>query len=226
VTTTDSTTSQRTTLTRRRILDAALAYLDAHGLEALSMHKLGAELGVKGMALYNHVASKHDLLDGVVELLWSEVERAAPAGGDWRQGARAFAHALRDVVYRHPNAAPLITSQQVMPAPALRLVRAHVTAATDAGEPEERAYALLRTVTTYALGSALAEVNWGLGAGCAPAVSDLLRPGIPTELAAVAEVFCGQGAPDAQFELGLDLMLRDPEPTRPARRARPPRRRG
>jgi TetR/AcrR family transcriptional regulator, tetracycline repressor protein len=221
MTTTASTSSQRTTLTRRRILDAALAYIDAHGLEALSMHKLGAELGVKGMALYNHVANKHDLLDGVVELLWAEVEHAAPAGGDWRQGVRAFAHALRDVVYRHPNAAPLLTSQQIMPASALRLVRAHITAATEAGEPEARAYALLRTITTYALGTALAEVNWGLGAGCAPAVGDLLRPGIPDDLAAVAQVFCGQGAPDAQFELGLDLMLRDPEPTQPAPPTRP-----
>jgi TetR/AcrR family transcriptional regulator, tetracycline repressor protein len=221
MTTTASTSSQRTTLTRRRILDAALAYIDAHGLEALSMHKLGAELGVKGMALYNHVANKHDLLDGVVELLWAEAERAAPAGGDWRQGVRAFAHALRDVVYRHPNAAPLLTSQQVMPAPALRLVRAHIAAAVEAGEPEARAYALLRTMTTYALGTALAEVSWGLGAACAPSVSDLLRPGIPDELAAVAQVFCGQGAPDAQFELGLDLMLRGLEPTRPAPPTRP-----
>ncbi len=220
MTTTASTSSQRTTLTRRRILDAALAYIDTHGLDALSMHKLGAALGVKGMSLYNHVANKDDLLDGVVELLWSqvesEVERAAPAEGGWRQGVRAFARALRDIVHRHPNAAPLITSQQIMPAPALRVVRAHITAATEAGEPQERAYALLRAITTYALGSALAEVSWGLGQACAPSVSDLLRPGIPDELAAVAEIFCGHGAPDAQFELGLDLMLRGLQSTQPA----------
>lgn len=82
---------------------------------ALSMHKLGAELGVKGMSLYNHIASKDDVLDGVVELLFSEVESAAPARDSWREGFRLFAHALRDVVRRHPNAAPLITSQQVIP---------------------------------------------------------------------------------------------------------------
>lgn len=212
MTSTASTSSQRTTLTRRRILDAALAYVDTHGLEALSMHKLGATLGVKGMALYNHVANKHDLLDGVVELLWSEVERDAPAGVDWRQGVRTFAHALREMVHRHPNAARLITSQQIMPAPALRLVRAHITAAVEGGEPEQRAYALLRTITRYALGSSLSEVSWGLGEGCAPSVPDLLRPGIPDELAVVAGIFCGQGAPDAEFELGLDLMLRGLEP--------------
>lgn len=210
------TTDQRIPLNRRRILGAALRYIDAHGLDALSMHKLGAELGVKGMSLYNHVANKNDVLDGVVEVLWSEVESAAPPRPDWREGTRLFAHALRDVLHRHPYAAPLITRQQVMPEPALRVVRAQIAAATDGGLPEVRAYALLRTITSYAIGSALAELSLGLGApGCAPAVSDLLRPGVPDELVGVAEVFCGQHDPDAQFELGLELMLRGIEFTQP-----------
>lgn len=202
-------TDERLPLTRQRIVEAALRYIDDRGLDALSMHKLGAELGVKAMSLYNHVASKDDLLDDVVELLFSEVESAAPATDDWREGFWLFAHALRDVVRRHPHAAPLITSQQVIAVPALRVVRAHVTAATEAGTPEEQSYALLRTITWYALGSALAEVSWGMGGpGCAAIVSDLLRPGVPDELVGVAKVYCGQSDPDAEFELGLDLMLR------------------
>jgi AcrR family transcriptional regulator len=172
------------------------------------------------MYLYNHVASKDDLLDGVVELLWSEVESAALARDEWREGLRLFAHALRDIVRRHPNAAPLITSQQVMPVPALRVVQAHIAAATNGGTPEGQAYALLRTITWYALGSALVEVSWGFaGPGCAPVVSDLLRPGVPDELVGVAEICCGQSNPDAEFELGLDLMLRaieSPHPSSPA----------
>lgn len=203
------TTGQRAPLSRRRVLEAALRYIDGHGLDALSMHKLGADLGVKGMSLYNHVANKHDLLDGVVEVLWLEVESAVSTQPGWRASVRSYAHALRDVVRRHPNAAPLITSQQVMPEPALRAVQAQVTAATNDGIREDRSYALLRTITSYALGSAFADVSWGLGQpGCAPAVSDLLRPGVPDELVGVAEIFCGQSDLDAQFELGLDLMLR------------------
>lgn len=217
MTTAVQTADERIPLTRQRIVEAALRYIDDRGLEALSMHKLGAELGVKGMSLYNHVASKDDLLDGVVELLWSEVESAAPPRGDWREGFRLFAHALRDVVRRHPYAAPLITSQQVMPVPALRIVQSHIATATDGGTPEAQAYALLRTITSYALGSALAEVSWGMGgAGCAPMVSDLLRPGVPDGLVGVAEVYCGQSDPDAQFELGLDLMLHGIENTQPS----------
>ncbi|SFB62777.1 hypothetical protein SAMN05216266_13159 [Amycolatopsis marina] len=76
--------------------------------------------------------------------------------------------------------------------------------------PEASAYASLRTVTSYALGAALNEVAWGSGQeGCRPtAIGDLLRPDVPPELAEVAEVFCGQSDPGAQFDLGLGLMLR------------------
>jgi TetR/AcrR family transcriptional regulator, tetracycline repressor protein len=214
-TTDRATTGPRTPLSRRRILEAALGYIDAHGLDALSMHKLGAALGVKGMSLYNHVANKHDLLDGVVELLWSQVEQAAPAtpDADWRDGFRAYASALREVALRHPNAAPLIVGQLIMPTPALRLVQAHTAAAATRGVAQAQAHALLRTLTSHALGSALAEINWSCGRpGCRPPVSDLLRPGTPQELAGLAEVFCGGYDPDEQFQLGLDLMLRATDP--------------
>lgn len=205
-------TNQRTPLNRRRILEAALRYIDEHGLDALSMHKLGAELGVKGMSLYKHVANKDDVLDGVVDMLWSEVAAAVLVTEDWCDAFRSFAHALRDVVRRHPNAAPMMISQQVIPAPALRLVQAQTAAAVRRGLTETYAHALLRTITSYALGSAYVEVSWAMGGpGCSPSVSDLLRPGIPDDLAAVAHTFCGQSDPDAQFTLGLDLMLRSPE---------------
>ncbi|NEE02609.1 TetR/AcrR family transcriptional regulator [Phytoactinopolyspora halotolerans] len=212
-TTSASTTDTRTPLSRERILHAALDYIDQHGLEALSMHKLGAALGVKGMSLYNHVANKDDVLDGVVDVLWAEVENEAPPDADWRAGYRRFAHALRDTMHRHPKAAALIGSRQVMPEPALRCVQAHIAAAVDGGLAEERAYALLRTINSYALGYAFALLSWGLGGpGCAPSISHLLRPGTSDELAGVAEVFCGQSDPDAEFELGLSLMLASTEP--------------
>jgi AcrR family transcriptional regulator len=196
-------------LSRHQILETALKYIDAHGPEALSMHKLGAELGVKGMSLYNHVANKGDVLDGVVEVLWSQVETAAPAEGDACEALRSLARAIRMVMLRHSNAAPLIISRQVMPEPALRIVQSHQHALAADATTGVDAYAILRTITSYAMGTALAQIGWGSGGiGCAPAVSDLLRPGTPDELAAVAEVFCGQSDYDAQFELGLDLMLR------------------
>lgn len=207
-TTVATATSTRTPLTRRLILDAALAYIDEHGLAALSMHKLGAILGVKAMSLYNHVTNKDDVYDGVIDLLWSEIETAAPVTDDWRAGARGLAHAIRAAVQRHPNAAPLITSRPFMPTPALRVVHDHIAAAVGSGITKQHAYDVLRTLTTYALGSAFAELSWGMAGTCRPDVSQMLRPGTPDELAAVADVFCGQSDPDAMFELGVELMLR------------------
>lgn len=211
MTTTEQTaTGQRAPLTRERIVRAALHYIDSYQLGELSMHKLGAELGVKAMSLYKYVANKDDLLDGVVEQLWIEVEDAARADTDWHKGYRSFARALRAMIHRHPNAAALTISHGSMPTPALRCIQAHITAATGSGVPEERAYAWLRTITSYALGTAFNDVAWRSGHDVcsAPSVAELLPPDVAPELAAVADIFCGQSDPDAQFELGLDLMLR------------------
>lgn len=190
-------------------MQRALAHIDEHGLAGLSMRKLGTVLEVKGMSLYHHVANKDDLLDGVVELLWEEVEAAARPAADWPDALRTLARALRAVVRGHPNAAPLIFSQQVMPQAALRIVQAHERMLVDAGFEDARAYDLLRTLWSYAFGSAFAENTWDRpDPGCAVEVRELLRPGTPAALVAVADVFCGQSDSDAQFELGLDLMLR------------------
>jgi TetR/AcrR family tetracycline transcriptional repressor len=201
--------ARRTSLTRARIVERALRLIDESGLGALSMHKLGAALDVQGMSLYHHVANKEDLLDGVVEGLWEEIEAAAEPASAWRNGVYSLAHAVRDVVRRHPRAASLIFSQQVMPEAALRVVQAHVRALVAAGFEEAPAYDLLRTIWSYAFGSAFAEITWDTSdTVCAVDVRKLLRRGIPDDLAAVAEVFCGQSDADAQFNLGLDLMLR------------------
>lgn len=190
-------------------MQRALGLIDENGLDALSMHKLGAALDVKGMSLYHHVANKRDLLDGVVEAVWEEIEAAAPVLPDWRAGLRSVANAVRNTVRRHPRAATLIFSQQLMPEPALRVVRTHVAALVAAGFAEQRAYDLLRTIWSYAFGSGFAEVTWDTAdPACSVDVRRLLRPGTPEDLAAVADVFCGQSDANAQFELGLDLMLR------------------
>lgn len=200
----------RVPLSRDRIVRAALGYIDEHGLDALSMHKLGAALDVKGMSLYNHVTNKDDVLDGVVELLWTEVEQTALATGNRQDAVRSIAHAMRDMVRRHPNATPLLAGQSYMPPAALRVVQDHAAALVRSGMAQQHAYALLRTIASYALGSAFNEVSWSGGdpACGTPRVADLLRPGTPDDLAAVAEIFCGQADYDDQFQLGLDLMLR------------------
>jgi len=104
-------TSTRSPLTRERVLRTALAMVDKGGLEALSMRKLAAELGVEAMSLYNHVANKEDLIDGMIDLVFGEIE-LPPSDGDWKTAMRRRAISLRDVLLRHRWAIGLMESRR------------------------------------------------------------------------------------------------------------------
>lgn len=93
-------TAERGRLNRERVLTAAVAYTDEHGLDAISMRRLAAELGVVPMALYKHVADKEALLDGMADLVLTELGPIADAG-DWRSTLRARILAARELLARH-----------------------------------------------------------------------------------------------------------------------------
>src|SRR5947209_12607310 len=107
---------RRVPLSRERVLDAALRLVDQSGIESLSMRKLGQALGVEAMSLYNHVANKNDLLDGIVDLVLSEFELPS-AEEDWEAAIRKCAISAHDALVRHPWACNLImSSPSVRPA--------------------------------------------------------------------------------------------------------------
>src|SRR5215218_10174227 len=87
----------RTRLTRERVLRAAVELADPDGVAELSMRKLGQQLGVEAMSLYNHVANKDDLLDGMVDLVFSEIG-VPPDDADWKLAMRERAVAARAVL--------------------------------------------------------------------------------------------------------------------------------
>jgi AcrR family transcriptional regulator len=93
-------TKRRTPLNRERVLRAAVALADQGGFESLTMRKLAKELGVEAMSLYNHVANKDDLLDGMVDLVFAEIEPPS-SDGDWKAAMRARAVSTRDALNRH-----------------------------------------------------------------------------------------------------------------------------
>jgi AcrR family transcriptional regulator len=102
-------------LSRERVLNAAMALADESGIESLSMRKLADELGVKAMSLYNHVANKDDLLDGIVDAAWGEI--VAPSGeADWKTGIREIAISAHETMLRHPWASGLWMRQRPGPA--------------------------------------------------------------------------------------------------------------
>ena len=103
-------TVRRTPLTRERVLRAAVRLADKHGLEALSMRRLAATLRVEAMSLYNHVANKDDVLDGIVDLVIGEITLPTP-GGDWKAAMRTRATSAHTVLLAHPWAALLVVSR-------------------------------------------------------------------------------------------------------------------
>jgi AcrR family transcriptional regulator len=101
-------TRQRAPLSRERVLEAALRLADQGGFESLSMRRLGEELGVQAMSLYNHVASKNDIRDGIVELVMREIEvPVAATAADWKAAVRRSAISAHDAFVRHPWACSL-----------------------------------------------------------------------------------------------------------------------
>jgi len=208
----------RPRLTRDKVLRAALEFVDANGLAALSMHKLGAELGVQGMSLYSHVASKDALLDGIVEAMTAEAEMPPADGTDWRDALRHLAREIRGIILRHPAAAPLLVSRPVMPTRRLEQVDAYTRLLMQAGFTEDRAMDVLRTVVVYAHGYALVEACFTACAGCGPwpedelgqmrRVTQMVPRNAPDHLLRLAMLFCGRCNMDDQFTLGIELMIR------------------
>jgi AcrR family transcriptional regulator len=93
-------TKRRAPLTRERVLRAAIDLADRGGFESLTMRRLAKELGVEAMSLYNHVANKDDLLDGMVDLVFAEIE-PPPTRGDWKAAMRKRAVSTREALARH-----------------------------------------------------------------------------------------------------------------------------
>jgi AcrR family transcriptional regulator len=114
---TDTVRSERRVpLTRERVLQTAVDRADHGGLEALTMRKLGQELGVEAMALYHHFANKDDLVDGMVDIVFGEIDLPA-TGADWKTAMRQRAISVRDALARHRWAIGLMESRR-SPGPA------------------------------------------------------------------------------------------------------------
>ena len=113
------TSEGRTPLTRDRVMAAAVALADREGLDAVSMRKLGAELGVEAMSLYNHVENKDDVLSGMVDLVISEIDLTPPAG-DWRTAMRTRILDARSVMLRHKWAPKALETRAAISPPLMR----------------------------------------------------------------------------------------------------------
>jgi AcrR family transcriptional regulator len=155
---TDPNPAPRIPLTRQRVLGAAVDLADRGGVGSLSMRKLAQELGVEAMSLYHHVANKNDVLDGIVDVVFSEIE--LPSGeADWKAAMRQRAISVRQALLRHPWATGLMESRST-PGPAtLRHHDAVLGILRTAGFSVELAAHAFSLLDSYVYGFALQEAN-------------------------------------------------------------------
>lgn len=102
--------TRRQPLSRERVLEGAVALADGIGIEAFTIRKLAAALGTKPMTIYHHVPSKDEIIDGMVELVFAEIEKP-PEDLHWRSAIRRRCVSAREVLKRHAWAAPLMESR-------------------------------------------------------------------------------------------------------------------
>lgn len=211
---------QREPLSTERVLRAAMELADRDGIEALSMRRLAAELGVEAMSLYYHVQSKADILAGIVDLALGEVE--LPAGGsDWKATVRRSAISYHDALRRHrwvtavpPSGTPSMAQLRFMDALLKRL--------REAGLPPELTHHAYHALDSHIVGSALwlarippKEALDGLARDL---LGQLAVQGYPDLVLHIEQHLSGTASGTRFFEFGLDLLLDGIERRREASR--------
>jgi len=208
------TRADRAGLTREQVLDAALALVDADGIAALSMRRLGAELGVEAMTLYHYLPNKDALLDGIVERVLAEAD-TTPSGGPWEQALPAYARSLRTALLRHPGAAPLVATRPAVTPETLRAAERGLALLTAAGFPVGRALDTVNALTLLTVAHAVSEVstaavNTAGAAGSQDYVAGLDEREFPLLTAAARS---SAGTDDAaRFEFAIAAFLRGAAP--------------
>jgi len=209
----DSKPNSRTPLTRERVLHAAIAVVDQGGLESLTMRRLGRHLGVEAMSLYKHLASKDEILDGIVEIVITDIDLPS-AEADWKTAMRQRAISARQVLASHPWAIGMLESRAAMGPAALRYADAVIGSLRGGGFSVQMAAHAFLLLDSYIYGFVVQEMSLPFGtteetAERAGAVLQTLPPNQYPHLAEMATAHVtGPGHNYAdEFEFGLDLIL-------------------
>jgi AcrR family transcriptional regulator len=203
----------RAPLNRERVLRAAVALVDEHGIDALTMRELGLRLGVEAMSLYNHVANKDDILDGMIDLVVGEIDLPEDVVG-WRQAMRTRAISAQAVFARHPWASPLIDSRQSSGPARLRYFDWVLGTLRQAGFSLEMAAHAFSVLDSYIYGFGRQSLNTSVGPDADPQeMAEAFLRAIPAdEYPYLREMTVGYSVAggrdeDADFAFGLDLIL-------------------
>lgn len=203
----------REPLSRQRAIEAAVALADRQGIDGLSMRRLAKELGVEAMSLYHHVANKDDILDGMVDAVFAEIEVPADAA-DWRSAMRDRAVSQRAALLRHPWALNLMESRTSPGSETLRHHDAVIGVGLDAGLDLTLVAHAIALLDAYVYGFVLQELTLPFDDGEAiePVVEETLGGMDPEQFPHLARM-AGEHVLQPgyrfadEFDFGLDLVL-------------------
>ena len=205
-------TEPRTPLSRERVLRAAIRMADENGFEALTMRKLAAGLGVQAMSLYNHVASKDDIRDGIVDLVMQEIALPAP-GADWKTALRRSAMSAHDVLVSHPWACSLMMSTSSVSTARLDWMEGVLRTLREAGFSANLTHHAYHALDSHITGFTLWQVGLFQDTEELTTMAEgFLRSLVVDEYPYLAEHIrehLEESSPDekTEFEFGLDLIL-------------------
>lgn len=214
---TDAPARRRSVLSREDVLATALRLIDADGVEALSMRRMGKALDRDPMRLYRFAASKDELLDGVVERVLGELKVPPADAGDWMEALRRTAHGYRDIALAHPHVVPLLVTRPLAtplalrPLGTLRPLEALLELLVHAGFDERGALHAYRLYMGFLQGHVLNELQERVYAP--EETDDLLRLGLhrlpikefPRLRSLAGEVAAYDGF--QELEEGLDVVI-------------------
>jgi AcrR family transcriptional regulator len=148
----------RLPLSRDRILRTALDLADEHGIDAVTMRKLGQALGFEAMSLYNHVANKDDVLDGILDLVLAESEPPSP-DGDWDAAIRTSAISVHEALLRHPWACTLVMAPARVRPARLRYMDSLLGRLREAGFSADTTYHAYHVLDGHTFGFSLWQTS-------------------------------------------------------------------
>jgi AcrR family transcriptional regulator len=215
----------RAGLSKDRVFRAAVSLADARGIAAVSMRKLAQELGVEAMSLYHHVADKDEVLDGMVDVVVSEInarvtELGAPPGGNWKTAVRRRILAARDVLLSHPWAPGVLESRSTMSPTVMRYYDSLMRLLREGGLSVSLVHHAMHALGSRALGFtqelyAPQNEDADPGVDVAAIIRGQLADEYPyiTEIAVIEsgnhdkDSTLGWCDDQVEFEFGLDLLL-------------------
>lgn len=208
----DEKATSREPLTRDRILEEAVDLADRAGLSALTMRRLGAELGVEAMSLYKHVANKDEILDGIIEIVIGEIEIPV-AGSEWRDAMRMRAISARQVLARHSWAIGLFETRGSTGPTVMRYLNAILGNLRTAGFSIELATHAFWLLDSYVYGHVVQETSLPISSSeditdsAASTLEVITADEFPHLVEIEEHALTSEYSFDREFEFGLDLIL-------------------